>query len=275
MYIEILSHMVSAAISASNKICEIYNGQFSITEKEDNSPLTTADIESNRIITTHLRSRFPEYAILTEEEHDDLSRLTNPFGVFIVDPLDGTKEFIKKNGEFCVSVALAVKNKIVCGVVAVPVQKVLYYAIEGHGAYKCNFDAVSCGFTFGVGKCLSVSSRRDKVIVALSRSHGDEKTEKMLERNAVRILETVTVGSCLKGCMIAEGKADVHYRFGPGTKEWDTAGMQIICEEAGAVFTDIYGAPLKANRDDPRNLDGFIILNHPISALDIDGLVTQ
>ena len=272
MYIEILSQMISAAVSASKKICEIYNSEFNITEKEDDSPLTTADIESNRIITSHLRSCFPEYSILTEEEADDESRLTNENGVFIIDPLDGTKEFIKHNGEFCVSMALAISGKIACGVVTVPVQKTIYYAISGLGAYKCDFNLLSNGFSFGIGKKLSVSSRRDKVIVALSRSHGDKKTEEMLNRNSHRILATMTKGSCLKGCLIAEGILDVHYRFGPGTKEWDTAGMQIICEEAGAVFTDIHGKPLVANRQDPQNLEGFIILNHPNSALDIKGL---
>ena len=273
MYIEILSQMVSSAVSASKKICEIYNSEFKVTEKEDDSPLTTADIESNRIITSHLRSCFPEYSILTEEEADDKSRLTNENGVFIIDPLDGTKEFVKHNGEFCVSIALAVSSKIVCGVIAAPVEKTIYYAVTGLGAYKCDFDSLSCGFSFGVGKNISVSSRRDKVNVALSRSHGDKKTDEMLNRNSHRILNTMAKGSCLKGCLIAEGILDVHYRFGPGTKEWDTAGMQIICEEAGAVFTDIHGKPLTPNRPDPQNLEGFIILNHPDSALDIDGLV--
>ncbi len=273
MYSNILSHMIRAATAASEKIMEIYTEGFSVTEKEDNSPLTTADIESNMIITSRLRESFPGYAILTEEEADDISRLTNENGVFIVDPLDGTKEFVKRNGEFCVSVAFAVNNKLVCGVVAVPVDRTIYYAELDKGAYKSDFDSVSSGFSFGIGKRLSVSSRRDKLIVTLSRSHGDEKTEEMLRRNSHRIAETLTKGSCLKGCMIAEGLADVHYRLGPGTKEWDTAGMQIICEEAGATFTDIHGCPLTANRRDPRNLDGFIILNHPDSALDINGLV--
>lgn len=273
MYIEILSQMISAATTASRKICEIYNGEFNVTEKDDNSPLTTADIESNRIITTHLRSLFPEYAILTEEETDDKARLSNENGVFIIDPLDGTMEFVKRNGEFCVSIALAVNNKLVCGVVAVPMMETIYYAVAGRGAYKCSFDSLSSGFSFGIGKRLSVSSRHDKVVVGLSRSHGDKKTAEMLKRNAKRVIDTITKGSCLKGCLIAEGIIDVHYRFGPGTKEWDTAGMQIICEEAGATFTDIHGKPLMSNRADPQNLEGFIILNHPDSALNIEGIV--
>ncbi len=272
MYNSIITTMISAAVEASEKIMEIYNGHYDITEKEDSSPLTTADLESNRIITSKLRCAFPDHAILTEEEADNSARLTNQNGVFIVDPLDGTKEFINRNGEFCVSLALAVDKKLVCGVIAAPVKREIYYAEAGKGSYKINFSGIAENFAYGIGKRLSVSPRREQVIVALSRSHGDDKTAEMLRRNASRIADTVTVGSCLKGCMIAEGLADVHYRFGAGTKEWDTAGMQIICEEAGAVFTDTHGLPLTANRPDCHNRDGFIILNHPDSVLDIDGL---
>ena len=105
-----------------------------------------------------------------------------------------------------------------------------------------------------------------------SRSHPDRQTAEILERNADRILDTISVGSCLKGCYIAEGIADVHIRYGAFMKEWDTAAMEIICREAGAIFTDIDGKPLIANRADPVNRRGFMILNHPESALDREGI---
>lgn len=270
---KIIGDMVFAAIEASELIKDIYNSKFDVTYKDDDSPLTTADIAANSAITARLKMGYPHLAILTEEDEDSLERLSNTTGVFIIDPLDGTMEFVNRNGEFCVSIALAVQHRVVAAAIAVPMKNEIYYAAHGKGAYKTDFASINEDFVFGLGTKLSVSDRTDGIIVALSRSHGDKKTEIMLNKNKDRIASTVTVGSCLKGCMIAEGLADVHYRFGPGTKEWDTAGMQIICEEAGAIFTDIYGQPLSANRDDPHNRDGFIILNSPKSALDISDII--
>ena len=109
----------------------------------------------------------------------------------------------------------------------------------------------------------------DKLIITASRSHGDKQTEALLDLNAGRIADTITAGSCLKGCLIAEGAADIHYRFGSFMKEWDTAAMQIICEEAGGIYTDGAGNKVPANRADPVNHGGFIILNRPESALEL------
>lgn len=269
----LLREMVRAARLASDRIMEIYNGTYEVSFKEDSSPLTSADIASNEVITDYLRAAFPEYSILSEEEKDSADRLRNNAGVFIVDPIDGTKEFINRNGEFCVSIGFASKNKIVAGVIAVPAKGWMYAAYEGLGAYKCSFDELDGGnFTIGCGKKLHVSDRCEKVIVVASRSHMDKQTEEILARNEHRILDTLSVGSCLKGCYIAEGLADVHYRYGAFMKEWDTAAMEIICREAGASFTDLDGKELIANRADPVNRRGFVILNNPKSALDTDGI---
>ena len=268
----LIDNMIRGAINASEKIMEIYNGEYKVAIKDDDSPITTADRKSNEVLIEHFTSLYPEYSILSEEAEDDKSRLTNNAGVFIIDPLDGTKEFINRNGEFCVSIGFAASHKVVGGVIAVPAQRLIYYAFEGMGAYKITFDEYLSKFSFGDGKKLHVSSRtgrseEDKLIIVASRSHMDSETEKLIEANRSRIGEFLSVGSCLKGCMIAEGLADVHYRFGGFMKEWDTAAMQIICEEAGAVFAEHDGTPLRANREDPYNRRGFMILNKVESAL--------
>jgi len=265
---KLIPGMIDAALAASAKIMEIYNGEFEVSFKDDKSPLTTADMASNEILSAMFRERFPEYSILSEEEADSADRLSNNAGVFIIDPIDGTKEFIHKNGEFCVSIGFASRHKVTAGVIAVPAKSLIYYACEGCGSYKISFDEITDSFSIGDGTKLQVSDRTERIIIAASRSHMDRQTEQIFAKNEHRILDSVTAGSCLKGCMIAEGLADVHYRYGAFMKEWDTAAMEIICKEAGASFTDIDGKPLIANRADPVNRRGFMILNHPESALD-------
>jgi len=266
---ELLDTMKKAVMMASEKILDIYNSTYDIEYKDDKSPLTSADLASNEIITSYLREVCPEYDILSEEEADCTERLSNNAGVFILDPIDGTKEFISRNGEFCVSLGFARRNRVTAGVIAVPVKGWLYFAAENLGAYKTDFENAGNPEKW---ERIHVSSRTDKVVVVASRSHPDRQTVEILERNANRIIDTVSVGSCLKGCYIAEGIADVHIRYGAFMKEWDTAAMEIICREAGAIFTDLDGKPLTANRADPVNRRGFMILNHPDSALDRDGI---
>ena len=259
----LLRVMLDAGREASERIMEYYDGVYSVEYKEDKSPLPSADVTSNDCICAMLRNAFPEYDILSEEAEDTGQRLSNRAGVFIVDPLDGTKEFLSHNGEFCVSIGFAQDRKVRAGVIAVPAREMLYYAAEGIGAYRLSFGELTEDFSPGVGDELHVSDRTDGLVVTVSRSHLDADTEAFLALNRDRIAEVVTTGSCLKGCMIAEGRADLHWRTGAFMKEWDTAAMQIITEEAGARFTDADGAPLPANREDPRNLNGFLIVNRP------------
>ncbi len=274
---KLVRSMLDAATLASAKIMEIYDGKYDVSFKEDASPLTTADTASNEVLTTYFREAYPEYAILTEEEtsavdlHGIPERLSNNAGIFIIDPLDGTKEFIHRNGEFCVSIGFATRHRVYAGVIAVPAKRLLYYAAEGYGAYKITFDALTEN-VFDPANRIHVSERTgttadDKLVITASRSHGDKQTEDLLDLNADRIGETITAGSCLKGCLIAEGLADVHYRFGSFMKEWDTAAMQILCEEAGGTYTAADGKKVPANRADPVNHGGFIILNSETSAL--------
>ena len=282
--IYLLSRMLSCGARAAHTILSIYNGDYAVSRKEDSSPLTTADTSSDAVIAAYLTEAFPEYDMLSEEEADDardkhgIPKRLNGCGTFIVDPMDGTKEFLHRNGEFCVSIGFADHHRVIAGVIAVPVQGVLYYAMEGRGAYRLTLpDGFAAGLPdeswfenalFAPADRLHVSDRHENLRVVASRSHGDRQTEAILTDNAARIGEVITAGSCLKGCLIAEGKADVHYRYGAFMKEWDTAGMEILCKEAGAQFTDVHGAPLCANRADPVNRQGFRILNTPLSALD-------
>ena len=277
---EVLRTSVVAALEAGRKILEIYQRDFAIEYKDDKTPLTEADLASSEIITAILREDFPHVGILCEEEADYCDengvrpRLLNRY-CFIVDPIDGTKEFIKKNGEFTISIGFCADHKAVAGVIYVPVADVIYMASENGGAYKITsaskkLDAIrGCADISSLGEQIHVSDRSDNLIVVASRSHPDEQTDMMLknEVNAKKIADTLSAGSCLKGCMIADGTADIHYRFGAFTKEWDIAAMDIICREAGGIFLSGDGKTMLYNRTNTINEKGFIILNKAENAM--------
>lgn len=248
-----------AAIEAGKAIMEIYNDatDMQIEYKDGNMPLTAADKAANRIIVEYLRQSFPEYAVLSEEEKDNLERLKNDY-CFVVDPLDGTKEFIKRNGQFTVNIALSYKHNSVMGVIYVPVTGELYYACQGSGAYKETLD----GYTQELHVSDNVDTPSLKVV--LSSSHGCAQMDDLLEKNG--LTNFVKIGSSLKGCMVASGQADIYYRFNP-TMEWDTAAMQCIAEEAGAIFRQMDGSAMTYNREDSLNSKGFYILNQPDNLL--------
>lgn len=238
---------------AGQEIMAVYNGQadMNVIYKEDASPLTIADQRSNDIIVTALKKEFPQYAILSEEEKNDLERLKNDY-CFVIDPLDGTKEFIKRNDQFTVNIALSYRNCSVMGVIYVPPTKELYYAVQGEGAYLQDAD--------GKIKKLHVSDRIgiNNIRVVMSNSHGCAEMEQLLKK--YQFENFVSVGSSLKGCMIARGDAEVYYRYNP-TMEWDTAAMQCIVEEAGAVFRQMDDSPMTYNRGNSLNDKGFYIIN--------------
>ncbi|MCR5452302.1 MAG: 3'(2'),5'-bisphosphate nucleotidase CysQ, partial [Lachnospiraceae bacterium] len=215
-----------ASLEAGERIMEIYGTEFDVEYKEDKSPLTAADKASNEVIVAALREAFPDHAILSEEEKDSKERLSNDL-CFVVDPLDGTKEFLKRNGQFTVNIALAHKHRTVMGVIYVPVTGELFYASEGDGAFLKTSDG-------NVTK-LSVSDNTDKsdLSAVVSGSHPCEEMEDMIKRYDIKKL--VRMGSSLKGCLVAKGEADIYFRHNP-TMEWDTAAMQCIVEEAGGIF---------------------------------------
>ena len=245
-YLKLLEILLPTAIKAGEAILDIYNHDFSVEYKDDKSPLTEADKASNAIICEVLQEHFPYYSVLTEESADDLSRLRGRY-CFIVDPLDGTKEFVKRNGEFTVNIALVFDGAPILGIIYVPCTDTLYYAWKNGGAYKN-------------GVKIHVSDRVDDLILMESRSHGDNRSVELIEKNKSRIADIISAGSSLKGCLIAEGEADVYYRFGY-TMEWDTAAMQCICGEAGTIFMQGDDTPMFYNRRNSLNEKGFYILN--------------
>lgn len=239
-----------AAVKSGEAIMDIYNNaeDMQITHKDDDMPLTAADRAANQIIVQMLSEAFPEYAVLSEEEKDDKKRLENDY-CFVVDPLDGTKEFIRRNGQFTVNIALSYQGKAVMGVIYVPVTGELYWASESGGAY------LQVG---GETNQIHVSDRKEDIRVVMSSSHGCAEMDSLIRENG--LTNYVKIGSSLKGCMIAKGDAEIYYRFNP-TMEWDTAAMQCIVEEAGAVFRQMDDTPMRYNRKNCRNEKGFYIIN--------------
>ncbi len=252
MYVRELEVAKKAAVLAGQAIMEIYgSGDFGIESKADHSPLTLADKAANRIIVDMLKESFPEHAVLSEEEQDDLKRLENDL-CFVVDPLDGTKEFIKRNGQFTVNIALSYKHRTVMGVIYVPVTGELYYAAQGSGCFMEVDDQIIKLHVSGEKK------EKSQLNVVMSNSHGAKEMSALLEKYNIK--NFIKVGSSLKGCMIARGEADVYYRYGP-TMEWDTAAMQCIVEEAGGILRQMDDSEMFYNREDSLNSKGFYILN--------------
>ncbi len=238
-----------AALKAGKVIMEIYNSQeIDVEYKGDRSPLTKADRQANRIIVDLLSEEFPQYAILSEEEKDNKERLQNDY-CFVVDPLDGTKEFIKRNGQFTVNIALSYKGKAVMGVIYVPVTEELYWASENSGAFLT---------AHGETDRIHVSDKKNDIRVVMSSSHGCEEMDRLIQKN--NLVNYVKIGSSLKGCIVARGDAEIYYRFNP-TMEWDTAAMQCITEEAGAIFRQMDDTEMRYNRENCRNGKGFYIIN--------------
>ncbi|MEX1375892.1 MAG: 3'(2'),5'-bisphosphate nucleotidase CysQ [Eubacteriales bacterium] len=252
IYREYIDVCKRAAMDAGEKIMEIYQTDFhnTIEMKSDNSPLTIADKASNEIIIKALHENFPEVSILSEESKQDATRFKNDL-CFVVDPLDGTKEFIKRNGEFTVNIALADKHKVKMGIIYLPVTKALYYAAEGYGAFK-ELD--------GKTTKLLVTDKVDELVLAVSKSHASDELKELVQEKKHLIAQIISAGSSLKGAMIAEGKADVYYRFGY-TYEWDTAAMQCIVEQAGGYFRQMDGTEMTYNREKNLNEKGFFALN--------------
>jgi 3'(2'), 5'-bisphosphate nucleotidase len=236
-----LNTAIEAALEAGKAILEIYHsGEFDVEIKGDNSPLTKADTASHNVIMSHLTNT--EIPVLSEEgkaipyeERKDWKQL------WIVDPIDGTKEFIKRNGEFTVNIALIENQMPLIGVIFVPVTGELYFSSKEIGAFKVNVNLEA----FDVESLLSKANklplqRKDKTFrVVASRSHMSPETEEYVQqmRDIHGEVKLISKGSSLKLCMVAEGTANCYPRFAP-TMEWDTAAGQAICEHAGFEVID-------------------------------------
>lgn len=249
---KILEVIKKLAIEAGEIIMQVYETDFDISYKEDASPLTVADQRANAHIVKGLQMSFPEYAVLSEEMKDDGTRRSNEY-CFIVDPLDGTKEFVKRNGQFTVNIALAYRQRPIVGVILVPVTGDLYFASTEAGTYKQD------GKTGEITK-LQVSDKTSDLIWVGSKSHSGEQEAALIEKHQEQIAEVISAGSSIKGCLVAEQRADVYYRFGP-TCEWDTAAMHCIAETAGAVVKQLDHSELLYNRENTLNDKGFYIVN--------------
>ena len=260
---------IQAALEAGSAIKDVYQSDFAVEYKEDNSPLTRADRNSHDLLVASL-SKF-KIPVLSEEGREiPYTERKTWERLWIVDPLDGTKEFIKRNGEFTVNIALVEYFKPVLGVVYAPVKDILYFAAKGIGSYKLeNPDVEQLSMQNAVegddGVLENLIQKAERLpadrptdmpfTIAGSRSHAGPELKKFVEekRREHGEVEFISAGSSLKICLVAEGTADLYPRLGP-TCEWDTAAGQAIAEHAGAKVLNFHtGEPLKYNRDDVLN----------------------
>lgn len=226
----LLEEIKSLAKLAGEKIMEVYATDFDVEHKDDKTPLTKADMAAHNAIVAGLTKLTPNLPILSEESSKiPYSERSQWQTYWLVDPLDGTREFIKRNGEFTVNIALIDHQKPVLGVVYVPVTNTCYFAAQDEGAFKQELGQAPVPIK--VRPC-----PKDNMIVAGSRSHAGDTLKKFIEALDVEI-ELVSIGSSLKTCLVAEGKADIYPRFGP-TSEWDTGAAQCVVEQAGGHLTD-------------------------------------
>lgn len=250
---------VQAAVHGGDEIMKIYQlDDLGVEYKEDDSPLTLADKKCNEIIVSYLENT--EFPIISEEiKQLDFSERKNWETCWIVDPLDGTKEFVKRNGEFTVNIALVKNGKPLLGVIYVPVTKELYFAdVSKKLTLKSTLSEhkVDLEKLVGLSKEIKPSTPNKELIrVVGSRSHMNEATENFVTslKKDYKNVEIVSKGSSLKFCLVAEGKADIYPRYAP-TMEWDTAAGQAICEASGLkVISNETNKPLLYNKENLLN----------------------
>ena len=234
----LLLDVKALAREAGRAILKVYASSFAVAEKDDRSPLTEADLQSERVILAGLRRLAPEVPVLSEESAQAAWTTRSTWDwLWVVDPLDGTKEFVRRNGEFTVNIALVHDHRPVLGAVHAPALERDYYACEGIGAFRS--DATAAGQPIHVAKRGAGPLR-----VVGSRSHRGSSLDSFLTR--VGPHELVEIGSSLKFCLVAEGMADVYPRLGP-TSEWDTAAGQCVLEQAGGQVLRLDGQALAYN----------------------------
>jgi len=239
------------AEKAGDKIMKIYQQDFEVNYKKDNSPLTKADIKSNEIIVKSLKELYPKIPILSEENKEVPYNIRKNWEYFwLIDPLDGTKEFVKKNGEFTINIALIYKDTPVLGIVYAPTLEILYYAQKEKGAFKQEKNRKPQRLPI----CTNTNNDILKVIV--SKSHYNQETKDFvnnLKNKFKKTIEFIRIGSSLKLCLIAEGKADIYPRLAP-TMEWDIAAGQAIVEQTGGEVVEYNTqTPLKYNKENLLN----------------------
>ena len=232
---ELLKKAINASVEGGHAIMEVYASEFAVEHKDDKSPLTLADKNCNEVIEAHLNET--DIPFLSEEgaeiTYDDRKNWEYSW---LVDPLDGTKEFVKRNGEFTVNIALIHNGNPIMGIIYVPVKEELYFAMEGLGSYKVNINSVIDDLEelISTSDKLPINYDRDNYVIVGSRSHMSAETEVFFDemKKEHGSVEVMAVGSSLKLCMVAEGKADAYPRYAP-TMEWDTGAGHAIAKYAG------------------------------------------
>ncbi len=238
----LLGEVTTLARDAGKRIMQIYETDFTVERKDDSSPLTEADMAAHNAIVAGLALLTPDWPVLSEESAKlPFETRANWPRYWLVDPLDGTREFVKRNGQFTVNIALIDGHRPILGVIVVPVSGVCYAACSGQSATRQNGEGAE------IEPIQVRGEAGDPLMVAGSASHAGNSLQKML--NNLGNHQLISMGSSLKLCLVAEGKADLYPRLGP-TSEWDTAAAQCIVEQAGGHVTDTAMQPLRYNTKD-------------------------
>lgn len=237
----LIDDLIPVVAEAGKLAMEIYGREPDVTLKADQSPLTEADLAVDRVLVSALEERYPAIPVVTEERSasQNLDRADDRF--FLVDPIDGTKEFIKKTGEFTINIALVENGVPVAGIVYAPAADRLFIGQEGRGAWE---------ISGGKRSPISVREANAAMTAVASRSHLTPETESFISGN--KITDCVNAGSSLKFCLVAAGEADIYPRFGP-TMEWDTAAGHAVLTAAGGQVLTCDGAPLSYAKPEFRN----------------------
>jgi 3'(2'), 5'-bisphosphate nucleotidase len=266
---ELLKLAITAAFKGGEEILKIYTTDFYVETKSDNTPVTLADKNSGKCISKILAaSNIP--IISEEEEICDYSIRKNWDRVWIVDPLDGTKEYVKRNGEFAVNIALVEKGKPVIGIIYSPVLKDIYFAAANMGSYKITQNDNILELTksslpenlLEFARKLPLQKLPKNYTIVASRSHLSREVNERVDelKKIYGVVDIINVGSSIKQCWVAEGKAHEYPRYGT-TMEWDTAAGQCILEESGGQLLDMgTGLPMKYNRENMKN--NFFVAKH-------------
>ena len=262
MFKKELEAMLKLAKDAQDIALNYYHqAHLDVEIKDDHSPVTKADKAVDKFLKEHLSKLFPTYAFLTEESQDDLKRLENDY-VFIIDPINGTKDFIAHDDASPINIALAFKHEPVVGVIVIPAKNEIYYAMKDYGSYHIDKEGK-------VERIYSNKNKKDHLICLTSVFHTNEEEKKLIEKYSSLIKEVKPCGSSIKMCLIASGLADVSFRISSNTKEWDTCAGQVILEEAGGALLNKDKKRLLYNREDVYNRGGYLLINSPDNFLDI------
>ena len=249
-----LAILRTLALEAGAAIMKIYEKDaIAVTAKADHSPVTEADLAADAVIRAGLAKHFPDIAVLSEESPDALPRDTALF--FLVDPLDGTREFISRNGEFTVNIALIENGRSIAATVHAPAINATYIAAEGLGAWRHDENGTALALK------THLHTEGEPLRVLASRSHNSPETETFIARLPAPVT-LIQSGSSLKFCTVASGAGDLYPRFGP-TSQWDTAAGQCILEQAGGLVLTAEGEPLRYGLDLPLLNPSFIALATP------------